>query len=222
MKSMVKQLARNAPIYSLAALAMLTTEWLTAALLWRYEPDHVVGVTYSVLTAGMSLLGLVVSGSAAMLKADPRRHVAGRAFAARIVSVLLVLPTTVVGGGAMALKLQQRAAQEYAASQEYAADLRNANDDTMDSQAKLQSAANLSRATLPMQARVDEAYIASVLAFLALCLLPIAAVGAGRVFAPETEAQAKRRAAQERAAKAARTKRQNAKQRTAPKLYAVK
>jgi cytochrome bd-type quinol oxidase subunit 2 len=190
MKQFIK---RNAPIYALAGLAMMLTEAITAALLWRYEPDHTVGVLYSALTCGMILLGLVVSGAAAQLKADSRAKQSRRAFAARIVSILLVLPTVFIGGGAMALKMEIRAVEEYSASAEYTADKALALDVTADSQARAQASANLYRATRPSQVRMDDpAWFGSVIAYLALTLLPLMAVGTGLTFAHTTRRAAKR------------------------------
>jgi hypothetical protein len=38
---------RNLPLFALAAITALTTEALTFALLWRYEPDHAIGLLMS-------------------------------------------------------------------------------------------------------------------------------------------------------------------------------
>lgn len=204
--------ASNWPLFALASITALTTEALIAGLLWEYEPDHKIGVMYSILTGCMSLLGLIVSRGAAVLKADPRPEIAGKAFAARIVSLALIIPTVVVGGGAMAQKMEDRAAIEYASSQAYRDTVALARGDG-DERVKAQAALDEERAIRPSQVRMDDpAYPGAILAFLALALLPLAAVGSGQVFGAETPAQAKRRLAEVRAKKAAATREKNARE----------
>lgn len=187
----------NWPLFTLAGAAAVAVEGVTVALLWSYEPDHVVGLLYSALSVAFTLLGLVVSRAAGLLRSDPRPNVASRAFAARVVSLVLVVPSAVLGGGAMALKMETRAADEYAHSKQFELDQQQATDPRMDSQAQRDAAAATGRAMRPSQVRMDDpAYIGGVLAYLAMLGLPTLAVGCGLTFAPETEAQRKRRIAE--------------------------
>lgn len=196
-----KRGASNLPLFLLAGLAALAAEWLIFALLWEYEPDHTVGVTYSVLTCSFSLLGLVASRAAGLLKADPRADIADKAFMARTVSIALLLPTVFIGAGAMAQKIEDRASIEYARSAEYVGDLQHSKGRDeygaeLDSRVVAEATANLSKAIRPTQARMaDPAYFGAVLAFLAMMLLPSLAVGHGLTFAAETPAQEKNRLA---------------------------
>lgn len=184
----------NWPLFALASITALTTEALTAGLLWEYEPDHKIGIMYSVLTGCMSLLGLIVSRGAAVLKADPRPEIAAKAFAARIVSLALISPTVIIGGGAMALKMEDRGAIEFGGSAAFAASLANSKDASLDSQVRAEASADLARAIRPTQVRMDDpAYPGALIAFLALALLPLAAVGSGQVFPAETPAQERAR-----------------------------
>ncbi len=202
----------NWPLFALASAAALTAEALTFVLLWTYEPDHVVGVLYSTLTASFSLLGLVVSRAAAQRRADPRPEVQRSAFAARVVSLVLILPSVFIGGGAMALKMEDRAAIEYAGSDAFRAAKHDSTDNTLDSQVRRDAGAELERAIRPTQVRMDDAaYFGSVLAYLAVLMLPVIAIGAGVAPKPETAGERKRRLDGVKAAKAAATREANKK-----------
>jgi hypothetical protein len=202
----------NWPLFMLASTAALTAEGLTFALLWEYEPDHTVGVLFSVLTASFNLLGLVVSAVAARRKADPRPEVQASAFAARAVSLILILPSVFVGGGAMAQKMEDRAAIEYATSVAFDTAKHNSTDLTLDSEVRRDAAAELKQAIRPTQVRMDDiAYFGAVIAYLAVMLLPIIAIGAGIAPKPETEGERKRRVAAVKAASAKATREANKK-----------
>lgn len=204
--------AANLPLFLLAGAAAVTAEALTFALLWRSEPDHVVGVLYSVLTCAFSLAGIVLSGEAARRKADPRPGVRRVAGAAALVAWLCIVPSSVIGGGAMAQKIQTRSAEEYAGSAAYQETLRISQDESADDHVRAQAALDLERAIKPTQARIDGAWISSVIAFFAILALPLMAVKNGLAFMPETPAQMKARLKAQAAAKRAKTLKQKAQQ----------
>lgn len=194
----------NLPLFALSATAAVTAELVIVALLWQFEPDHLVGLLWSLLTASLSLAGIVVSGEAARRKTDPRAKVRDTAFVARVVSVLLILPSAFVGGGALALKMQHRAAEEFASSQAYKDTLACSRGETCDSdRAKEQARLDSERGIAPTQVRMDDiAFPGGVLSMFLVMLSPIVAIGVGRGQRDETPAQAKRRFDEYLAAKA--------------------
>jgi hypothetical protein len=207
-KSPRRRKAVDAPLFALACVAAVIAEAITARLLWEYEADHFVAVLYSLLNATFAFLGVVVAGEAAKRKADPRLAVRRKAFAARLVSLALILPSAFIGGGAMALKMQDRAAIEYANSAAYAEqkELANSDNDHIRQQAVL----DMERAIRPTQVRfADPAYVGGVIAFLAIMLLPVMATGAGLHIPAETPAQMKARMQAAKSAKAAATRAAN-------------
>lgn len=207
--------ATNWPLYVASGVAALTAEALIAAMLKQTEPE--LWVLFSLLTVACTVTGLVVARSASVLKADPRKEIASRAFAARVLSFALVLPSMITGASSMAQRMEIKAAHEYAASAAYTMAKQNASGvdasgGQLDSKTVEAAGQELERAIVPTQVRYDDpAFFGALLAFAGMLFLPILAVGHGITFAAETPAQEKRRLAAVRAAKAAATKAANAK-----------
>lgn len=202
----------NLPLFALLCAAAVTAEAITFRLLWVYESDHLVAVLYSLLTVTFALAGIVISAVAARRKSDPRPAERRKAGAAVVVSWLLILPSSFIGGGAMALKIQDRAALEFAGSEAYRQTLALSKEST-DERVRAQAALDLERAIRPTQARMgDPAYLGGVLSFLTIMALPLIAAANGMASAPETATERKRREAAVRARKAALTREANAKE----------
>jgi len=195
----------NWPLRILGVLAALNTEAIGGVLLYSYESDHMLALQYVGMSVTLVLLGFVVSGNAAANSADPREGVRKTAGPARLAAFLLILPSIGMGGASMALKMEVQAAQEYRNGSEFKGDLQNStgkdqSGDILDSQVVAQANANLAKATVPKQVRMDDpAFIGGLVFFAFIHSLPLIAAGWGVTYTPETPAQTRARLTEERA-----------------------
>lgn len=191
---------RNAGLRYLTWAIAVALDALTAAMLWRYEPDHVVAVMESVVCVLFTLAGLVVAENASRMKIDPRPLVRCLGEWAAIICLSATMPTTVMGGGAMAMRMQDRSSLEAATSDEVAIAKQVAADPMADAQAKLNAAAITAKAVRPTQVRIaDPAYIGGVLAFFFMAVIPMVLLGVGSLPAAETATQRRARVREENA-----------------------
>lgn len=116
------------------------------------------------LSYGCGLLSFLGSGIVAELRADPRPEHRRRAGSARTVSTLLAVIPVVFFTNALALQTQRAERAQYVASESYQLHRAMAEDVSLDSRARMQAAANLSRAAEVRTARMDATWFAALIA----------------------------------------------------------
>lgn len=171
---------------------------------WTVQMAYLEGF----VSLGAGLAALFVNKSAAACKADPRKDVAGQAFGYRMLAFALLVAPIYYGGNAVAYNRQHADWSAYVGSEQHRADAAMAADVNLDSIVRRDAAANLAQAIEPKHAEFD-AFSTLWIAFLYVANMLAAGV---RFPKPETEAQARRRLAQERAAKGAETRKRKAKE----------
>lgn len=171
---------------------------------WTVQMAYLEGF----LSLGLGLAALFVSKAASVCKADARREIASKAFGYRFVAFALLVAPIYYGGNAVAFNRQHADWQAYNGSEQHRADAAMAADAGLDSMARRDAAYELRRAIEPTRAEFD-VWSTAWIAFLYIANMLAAGV---RFPKPETEAQAKRRLAQERAAKGAETRKRKARE----------
>ena len=198
-------LMRNAPLTVCCVTLSISLEAFAAFGIVSQTPG-VFGWFEAALCLSCGMASLALSGNATDLKRDPRPEVRRGAYGARIVALMLLVPSTYYVGQAFAYQKQMADWRAFHGSAEEAAlsaIVHGQSGEYVDSQVRLEAAAQLARGTKPERAEFDP--LSTLWAGLILSLNCLA-IGVGRKPRPETESEAKRRIAHARAMKAKATR----------------
>jgi hypothetical protein len=202
---------RDLPLIACCVALAVSLEAFAAYGIVTQTPG-VFGLLEAALCLSCGLASLAVSAASSDMKRDPRPDVRKHAWKARIVALMLLIPSTYYVSQTFAYQAQVAAWRQFSGSEEEAA-LRaivtGASGEYVDSQVRLEAARSLERSQKPERASFD---IGSALWAGLILGLNSLAVGVGRRPRPETTSERERRLAQARAAKAARTRARNEKQ----------
>ena len=196
---------RNAPLVLLGAGMLAAFEVFASGYVLRVATGP-LAYAECVMLFGCSGLSfwLMLSGSA--FAADPRPKQRERALPARLAALAaLAMPVTFLANG-VAYDRQIAEWKAYAGSPAEAADKAIIADPMSDSRDRTMASLRLQRAGKPASAEPGFGDMMMALMLHGVVLLSAAT---GRRERPETEAEARRRFAAERAAKAAKTRRRN-------------
>lgn len=201
---------RNAPLAVCCVTLSLSLEAFAGFGIIEQTPG-VFGWFEALLCVSCGMASLALSANATDLKRDPRPEVRRGAYGARIVALMLLIPSTYYVGQSFAYQKQMADWRAFHGSAEEAAltaIVHGQSGEYVDSQVRLEAASALARGAKPERAAFDP--LATLWAGLIL-VLNCLAMGVGRKPRAETESEAKRRIAHVRAMKARATREANAK-----------
>ena len=209
--------ARNLPLFLGCCITSIAIETYAAGGIFQQTTATTVIFGASVPLAPVEalislmcgLLSIWASFAAAKAKSDPRPEQQARAFGSRILSLFLLATPIYYAGNSFAYQRQLSDWQQFHGSPEEAAYIAQANNPSEDVMVRRDAIAALRHSTRPLHAEFD---FASTLWAAFLYGLNALAAGTCWIAKPETNAEAKRRVASERAKAAAKTRERNRKE----------